>query len=762
MPEAQSFLITDLINDVKRGYIKIPQFQRDFIWPKEKAANLMDSILKSYPIGTIILWKTKEALRSVRNLGGVSLPETPSGDFIQYVLDGQQRLTSIFASLIGAKVKREYKIDDFSDIYINLEASKDEEIVVASKDGLDDKSSIKLTSLLYGGLPYLGSFSTKYQEKIERYKRNIETYPIPSVLIRDVPIDVATEIFTRINEGGKPLSVFEIMVAKTFDVGRDFDLAERYDDLMRTLEKESYETISDATVLRTVSAILTKECSKKTILNIAKFDFIDIWPKVVNAIKGAVNYLIHYFKIPVSKLLPYDDLIVLFAYFFYHHKERPLDDKERYLKDLFWRISLTERYSSGTESKIAQDIKRVDVILNDNLPDYNYSPYSKITPEGIEQNGVFSVGRSYIKALLCVLSEQQPKSFAEGSLVRISNDWLKQGNSKNYHHFFPKSYLKAQNIENTKINHIANITIVDDYLNKRVIGSKCPSKYIEMFKRNPMLDETMKSHLIDLGTFGVLNDDYETFFSQRIKAISDVLKSKIIKQPIDEVEELLSSLTPEEINAIIAKQKKMKEKEQASSGKLDEIVDEDQVVAEVPTEQPEPAVESDLISVALNKSSGKYFIYLESYGDSNDEMINPIGKIIPFDTDLFEEPEEKALEDLISESLINDEQIKEYKKQKELKRYRDDIQQQKMSPPRGQNVVIDTTQTGKKIRTKTVFPRGCTVDGIHYESGNEAIDALLLSGKIRKGNLPTSSYNAHKWLQENYYKFGFTYKRDEN
>ena len=147
MPEAQSFLITDLINDVKRGYIKIPQFQRDFIWPKEKAANLMDSIVKSYPIGTIILWKTKETLRSVRNLGGVSLPETPSGDFIQYVLDGQQRLTSIFASLIGAKVKREYKIDDFSDIYINLAASKEEEIVVSSNDGLDDKSSLRLTSL---------------------------------------------------------------------------------------------------------------------------------------------------------------------------------------------------------------------------------------------------------------------------------------------------------------------------------------------------------------------------------------------------------------------------------------------------------------------------------------------------------------------------------------------------------------------------------------------------------------------------------------
>ena len=48
MPEPQSFLITDIINDIKRGLIKIPQFQRDFIWSKEKAASLMDSIIKGY------------------------------------------------------------------------------------------------------------------------------------------------------------------------------------------------------------------------------------------------------------------------------------------------------------------------------------------------------------------------------------------------------------------------------------------------------------------------------------------------------------------------------------------------------------------------------------------------------------------------------------------------------------------------------------------------------------------------------------------
>ena len=524
MPDPQSFLITDLINDVKRGLIKIPQFQRDFIWSKEKAASLMDSIIKGYPIGTMIFWKTKEILRSVRNLGGVNLPETPAGDYIQYVLDGQQRLTSIFASLSGVKVRREYKVEDFSEIYINLEAADDEEIVLANRVGIDEKSIIKMTSLLYGGLKYLASFSPEYHQRLDQFKRNIETYSIPSVPIREVPIDVATEIFTRINEGGKPLTVFEIMVAKTFDVERDFDLAESYDDLIEELQRVDYETISEATVLRTVSVILTKECSKKVILNLNKFEFIDIWPQAVDAIERAVDYLRNYFKIPVSKILPYNDLIVLFAYFFYKHNDRPLGDKERYLKDLFWRISLTERYSAGTEAKIAQDIKRVDMILDDSLPEYSYSPYSKLTPEGIEQNGVFGVGRSYIKAILCVLAEQQPKSFADNSIVRISNDWLKQGNSKNYHHFFPKAYLKKKGVEGTKINHIANITIVDEYLNKRIIGAKSPSQYIKMFNRNTMLVETMKSHLIDIDTFGIFTDDYETFFTQRINAISKVLK----------------------------------------------------------------------------------------------------------------------------------------------------------------------------------------------------------------------------------------------
>ena len=107
LPEPQSSSFSTLISDIQKGLIKIPQFQRDFVWDLTKSANLMDSIIKGYPIGTFIFWKTKERLRSIRNIGGIELPDPIPGDFVYFVLDGQQRLTSLFASLKGITVKRE-------------------------------------------------------------------------------------------------------------------------------------------------------------------------------------------------------------------------------------------------------------------------------------------------------------------------------------------------------------------------------------------------------------------------------------------------------------------------------------------------------------------------------------------------------------------------------------------------------------------------------------------------------------------------------
>lgn len=542
LPEPQASIFSGLISDIEKGQIKIPQFQREFVWDIKKSSNLMDSIIKGYPIGTFIFWKTKERLRAVRDIGNYNLPEPTKGDFVNFVLDGQQRLTSLFASLKGLEIERENgRIDDYSNMFIDLIAKEDEQIVIIDLEDREEGSYIKITDLLYGGLTFLASFPPENLKLLEEYKKRIESYLFSIILIKESPLDIATEIFTRINVGGKVLTLFEIMVAKTFDAEVNFDLSEKYKELIEKLRPLNYETIPDATVLQTISIVLSGECTRKQILTLNKHRFIDCWESGTDAIERTIEYFRSYYRIPVSQLLPYNALIVPFSYFFFHHKDKPTGNKQKFLQDYFWRCALSGRFSSGVETKLAQDIKRIDLILNDELPKYDWSVDT--SAEFIENNGWFSAGRSYIKSILCIYAYHQPKSFNDGSIVNISNYWLKQANSKNYHHFFPKVYLKKQQEEEFYINHIANITIVDDFLNKREIGSKAPSVYMKKFiRQNEDIEATMKTHLInDFEKFGVLENDYSKFFDKRLKAISKELMKRIIEQETDK------TLLPEEI-----------------------------------------------------------------------------------------------------------------------------------------------------------------------------------------------------------------------
>lgn len=538
LPEPQSVTFTSLFAEIENGTIKIPQFQRNFVWSKAKSAKLLDSIVKGYPIGTFILWKTNERLRSIRNLGGVSLPATPKGDAVKYILDGQQRLTSLFVTLKGLTIKREEQNEeeDFSRFWVDLAVSEDEEIILMETADHDEKQIIQLKDLLSGDFAYLASFPKELQEKIRTYKNRIESYQFSAILMKDAAIDVATEVFTRLNVGGEPLSVFEIMVAKTYDTESNFDLFEKFKALIADLQTVDYDTLSSATVLQTVSVLIRKDCRKKEILNLPKHEVINTWPKAVDAIRASTDYFRNYYRIPVSRLLPYPGLIIPFAYFFYKHPDKPTGDRQKYLQDFFWRVSLGGRYSQSLETRVAQDIGKIDQILKGKHPIYDWA--IDVTPEFIEKNGYFSTSRSFIKAILCILAHKEPKSFVDNSIVRLDNSYLKQANSKNYHHFFPKSWLEKQGMDWGSINHVANITLVDDFLNKRVIRAQSPKTYMKEFiSENADIEKCLSTHLIKLNdSFGVMTDDYEKFFVARSKAISRELSKQIIPQEIDHIE----------------------------------------------------------------------------------------------------------------------------------------------------------------------------------------------------------------------------------
>jgi hypothetical protein len=526
-----------LFVEIDTGQIKLPMFQREFVWDKEQSAKLIDSILKGFPIGTFIFWKTREELRSYKEVGNHKLPETPKGDYVQYILDGQQRITSLYAIRKGIRITKDGKIVDYRDIFIDLDhdPSKDEQIVVTEQ--LHGKRYLSVHRVLTSQImDLLDEFPSRtILKQIETYKSKLTSYDFSSITIKDYPIDVACEVFTRINTGGKVLTVFEIMVAKTFDEAKGFDLAERYellrdgtDELKECLREAKFETIPESTVMQCVAAITLGAVRSRDILKIPRDTFISNWEPMKSSLFMAIDFVRSELRVPVSQLLPYPALLVPLAYFFHSTaNKKPRNEQVRLLEQFFYWAATTERYSSASESKLAEDFNKMDSIVNGAMPSYS-SPELTVDVNVIEKTW-FSANNAYCKAILCLLAYEQPKSFDTNGLVILDNSNLKIATSRNYHHFFPRRYLEEHD-EGKEPNLIANITLIDGYSNKHRIGKQAPSEYLGKFKiSNKVLPETLKSHLInDVDRYGVVTDDYDTFIRRRAKAIALGLNVKLL------------------------------------------------------------------------------------------------------------------------------------------------------------------------------------------------------------------------------------------
>lgn len=539
-PKPQSIKYRDLIQDIEKGYIKIPQFQRDFVWDIDKTSELLDSVLKGYPIGTFIIWQTKDRINNIKNIGEEPLPDTPEGTEVQYILDGQQRITSLFAAYKGVtvKVSRKNKPINFNDVVVNLDASIEnsgEQIVTPRSSTGKCISLYEVLHITYTKAKNLPPHITEEdKDKIDSYSRAFNNYDFSTVNLRKDDIDSAIDVFTRINTGGQTLTLFEIMSAKTYDEQKHFDMQKNWKEFLEQLNESHFDDISNsnissANVLNLLSLVISKskECKRSVILGLDKLDIINNWDLAISALNESIDYFRNNLRIPVSRLLPYDALLVPFSYFFFYNKNlQPGAVQHLYLKEFFWRMSLSHRYSTSSETRLGQDVRRIDKILKNERPDY-----SDITIELNEAkdlaNTSFSTSDSFCKAILCLLASLEPNDLLDNSKVRLDNSWLKVSNSKNFHHFFPRKYLEKNNIENS--NSIVNITLVSDKLNKRLIRARAPSDYIgEFSEKNESLQSTLQTHLIDdIAEFGILNNQYKVFLEQRSKRIFDELKQKL-------------------------------------------------------------------------------------------------------------------------------------------------------------------------------------------------------------------------------------------
>ena len=536
-PDNRSQTYAELFVGIDKGTIKIPKFQREFVWDKEQTAALIDSLIKGFPIGAFTYWETTDELRHVKDIGNHQLPSVSKEHPVSYVLDGQQRITSLYAVKKGVTYNRERNASvDYREISIDLSLDPESDEPVVFAFPANSAPCISVHNLLNESMVkiFREYKVDEEREKIEIYKSRLESYSFPLVVIgQQYPIDIATEVFTRINTGGTELHLFEIMVAKTYSEDRNFDLADEYTQLMaggiqddKCLAHVHYDTIDSATVLRCVAIHLGSDTRRREILRLDKDDFIDAWPEVKKGIFSAVTFFRKTLRIPVSRLLPYSALLVPLTYFFIR-ESRPNADQKQMLKEYFWWASLSRRFSGAVDTSLTADRRRMDAILSGKAPSYRGEAVDLDEDDLIYQQ--FSTGEAWCKALLCLYCYFRPRSFDNDEEVTIDNSWLQRIDSKNYHHFFPRQYLKSQRVEDWYANSVLNITIVDDYLNKNRIRAKSPSTYMATFgEENDNIDRTMRSHLIgNLQKFGIWDDDYDKFLKRRAKKVLTELRKRL-------------------------------------------------------------------------------------------------------------------------------------------------------------------------------------------------------------------------------------------
>lgn len=253
--------IREIIERVRTGRLRIPAFQRGFVWDAERVAYLMDSIYKGYPFGAAILWRTREQLKSERQLGPFVLPERDADLPIDYVLDGQQRLTSVFG-VFQTEIPA-FEQAPWTQIYFDMMAPTDLQesqfrCLLDDEVDLERHFPIGTFFSVAGYRQATKDFEDELAEKIGHVQAVFQQASIPIQLVETDDRAKVAIVFERVNRMGMELDILQLLSAWTWS--EDFDLQNKFIDFAEELRPFGFHQIGDDSnlLLRCCSAIVSR------------------------------------------------------------------------------------------------------------------------------------------------------------------------------------------------------------------------------------------------------------------------------------------------------------------------------------------------------------------------------------------------------------------------------------------------------------------------------------------------------------------------
>jgi hypothetical protein len=416
--------IRKLMEELLSGRMRVPNFQRGFVWDPERVSYLMDSIYKGYPFGSVLLWRTKQSLAYERDLGPFSLPTNDPSYPTDYILDGQQRITSIFGVF-----QTEIKIEQaplWTRIYFDLQASEnaqDSSFVALEK--VEDRSRYFPVGCFFDPVAYRretdGYKDEETLARLDDIQARFKEATIPIQTINTEDKTAVAIVFERVNQRGVELDTVQLLSAWTWS--GDFDLNQKFEELAADLAPFGFRDVgSDKDLLlRCCSSVLIGDPSADSLVKLNGAVVRSKFEVVVTGIKGAIDFLRKNVRVETLDNLPYDNILVPLSVFFASEPTQQYkmkDTERRILLRWFWRTCFLRRYNSQPIKNMREDVSAM-ARLKAGDEAHNLAASSPqfdgdIFLENFRINSVLS------RTFILMLAQRSPRSFISGNKLDLS------------------------------------------------------------------------------------------------------------------------------------------------------------------------------------------------------------------------------------------------------------------------------------------------------------------------------------------------------
>ena len=502
-----------VFQELERGNMRIPRFQRAYVWERSKIVRLLNSISMSYPIGSFFLWETDTTMEAFgRDITEFGFPKKPQGNYFMFILDGQQRITSLYVSLMGKTLNG----IDYSKICYNLDSKKfklpqlkTEQHNIPVWKIWDAK---EYSNLL---MDYAKNGDFDRMQALKECQECLYNYPISIIMSRKMGLEEVVDIFERINQGGKRLSLFDLVHATVWS--QDFDLREKIKDFNNEKAISLFGKIGEEIFTQSLSLNIKHDCTKLVQLKLTNQECINAWARTIECMRIAIDYVKSLGAQNLS-ILPYANMLAIIQHYLYIGKYNGIQPVHtKLISDWFWTVTFSNRYSSSTLTRMNEDANWISRIVAGE----NESRIFSISLKAEDLKRVRMNTISVVKnGILCLMASNSPRDFDNGQVVTLDNTNASRSNSKENHHFFPFSLHNTFGLTANEANSVLNFAFISKRLNGTILNKK-PSRYLTEYESaTDKIVENLATHFISEKAFeSAKNDDFNAFIEERGKTI---------------------------------------------------------------------------------------------------------------------------------------------------------------------------------------------------------------------------------------------------